>query len=342
MSNKSNMNRDLFVMDFVQFVSAPQTHAKRVRKIKKTMETCPTNLTETQWMKMWRGFYYAIWYSEMRKGGEELIEEMGSYQNESYLLSGFKSLAEDWNGIDAFRIDKYMFLMRHLLRNVIKQQIAALLEDKVLFENSPFLSEIKKAASSTSKSSDQTNGTTTTLERKSLVIDYIVTVASGSVGYFLHLCDIYMDELERCINELVEKDTDKSEVYYHMMIPFARKLSTITDERLRRSILKMFNQLFTEILLTASISMRVDTVSKFCDPLVEIASHTDSGKNRNCLYSLAERVRSQVQTLTSSQKDEKKALKRKVVGIDRKTKKVKYEVATTVPFVRSLVPLPLM
>lgn len=325
-------------MDFVQFVSAPQTHAKRVRKIKKTMETCPANLTETQWMKMWRGFYYAIWYSEMRKGGEELIEEMGSWENESYLLSGFKSLAEDWNGIDAFRIDKYMFMMRHMLRNVMKQQIAALLEDKILFENNPFLDGVKKA-SSTLKKNDKTNDTT--VERKTLVIDYILSVASSSVGFFLHLCDIYMDELEKNINELVNSDTAKSEIYYQMLIPFGRKLSSINDDRLRRSILKIFNQLFSEILITTSISLRVDTLSKFSDPLVEIASHTEAGKNRNSLYSLAEKTRSQVQTLTSARRDER-ALKRKVIGIDRKTKKVKYEVVSTVPFVRSLVPLPLM
>lgn len=346
MNPKKNLSRDLFVMDFVQFVSAPQTHAKRVRKIKKTMELVPSNLSETQWMKMWRGFYYAIWYSEMRKGGEELIVEMGGYQNAFYLLSGFKSLTESWGGIDAFRIDKYMFLIRHMLRNVMKQQISALLEDKVLFEGNLFLEELKKGASSKTATKSDGKGETVakpeSLTMKANVISYIASVTSNSIGFFLHVCDMYLDELENAITELEIETAVKNNIYFHMTIPFAKRLSTIQDDRLRRTIrANIFDKLFDEILFQQPIPQRIEGLSKFTEPLVEMASHTESGKNRNCLYSMADKVKSQVAALQCPIKDQVR-LKRKPIGIDRKTKKVKYEVGTRVPFARSLVPLPLM
>ena len=296
---------------------------------------CPANLTETQWMKMWRGFYYAIWYSEMRKGGEELIQEMGAYQNESYLLSGFKSLSEVWGGIDSFRIDKYMFLVRHMLRNVLKQQVIALLEGKLLFADNPFLSELKKNFES-KKNTDNSSV-------EAIVIDYIVSVTSNSVGLFLHICDIYIDELQKVLLELVkDDDVVKINMYYQMLFPFARRLATIQDERLRKSIrANIFNKLLDEVIIVKSISVQVDTLEKFLEPLTQVSAHTESGKNRNCLYSIADKVRSKVASLKCPEKVGVQ-LKRKAIGIDRKTKKIKYEIGTSVPFVRSLVPLPLM
>jgi len=341
MASKKHLDRDLFVMDFVQFVSSQQTHAKRVRKIKKTMELCPSNLTDTQWMKMWRGFYYAIWYSEMRKGGEELIEEMGNYQNGSYLLAGFKSLTQSWSGIDAFRIDKYMFLLRIMLRNVLKQQITALLVSETLFKDNPFMHEMKKGSQTKPKEPTEPIGEEADKSKEANVIDYIVQETSKSTGLFLHVTDIYVDELQAVVQELIDDDSHKANLYYAMLIPFGKRLSTIQDERLRKSIrMNIFDKLM-EQLISEPISIRSDTLSKFLDPLLEIASHTELGKNRNCLYSLVDKIRSKVSSLNSTTKDRVK-LKRRIIGVDRKTKKIKYEVGTSTPFVRSLVPLPLI
>ena len=316
MKIKSQLNRELFVMDFVQYISAPQTQAKRHKKLMKTLSMCPENLNEVQWMKMWRGFYYAIWYSEMQKGGQEMIEEMAKHKDGSFLLSGFKSMTEVWSGIDAFRIDKYMYLVRHLLHNVLYQQIDALQDGEPLFDGNLFL-----------KSQSPKVG----------VIDYIVNITSKSVGLFLHICDIFLDETVKCKN--IDLDT-KWETYFQLIIPFARILSTIQDDRLRNTIEKnIFDRLLNELLLNESIEIQTETLNKFAESITKIASQTESGKNRNCLYSIAEKYRSKNSMLKNRSKA---SIKRRIVGINPKTKKPKYELTTSVPFVRSLVPLPLL
>ena len=347
---KKNLNRDLFVIEFVRFVSSPQTHAKRVRKIKKTLQICPDNLNKIQWLKLWRGFYYSIWYTEMRKGGEELIEVIGSFQNGSFLLSGFKSLMESWSGIDSFRIDKYMFLIRIMLRNVLKQQITSLIKKEVLFENNNIFKEYKKNQKLKIQDSLKLIKNEKDDSIKNIpcfmfhvsVVDYIVSITSYSVGLFLHVCDIYLEELQKCVSELAVEDSSKALIYYEMVIPFAKQLSFTNDDRIRTSIREnIFDKLIDDLIINEAVSIRIDILNKFLTPLIEIACRTESGKNRICLYRILKKFRSKFSSLNSGP-DNIFNIKRKIVGIDHKTKKIKFETVTTTPFVRSIVPLPLI
>lgn len=193
---KNKTSNALFVVNFVQKVSAPQTHSKRLALLRKMMQNCPNDLTMIEWMQLWKGFYYIVWYEEMRKGGEELIIEMGSTDNGSFLMSGFKALTESWNGIDAFRIDKYMFLIRIMLRNCLRKQISAICNGEKLLENEIFMNDYRKNIANNVKRNDDDdneNEFDSFSKLKCDVIDYIVSITSKSIGLFLHICDIYLD-----------------------------------------------------------------------------------------------------------------------------------------------------
>lgn len=345
MNNKNKDVRDLFVIDFVQFVSSPQTHAKRVRKIRKAIQTCPSNLSELQWLKMWRGFYYAIWYTEMRKGGEELIEEMGGYSNADYLLSGFKSLSESWQGIDAFRIDKYMFCVRIMLRNIIEKQIQSLMQNSVLFEGNSFL----KRRNVPKGSSNETDKEILLLKQEqkidnvvcinSNVIDYILSVSNSSVGLFMHICDIYIEELKKFLTEDLSSNV-KCDIIHDMLVPFGKRLALIRDERLHKSIKKVFDE-FLELITAESITFRIDILKKLSNTLIEIASQIESVKNRVLVYSIGDTFKEKLNLLSSKSKDQPK-LKRKIIGFDRRNKRVKYQLTSSTPYARSIVPLPVI
>lgn len=337
MEIKSKEARDCFVVNFVQFVSAPQSHTKRLRKLRKTLELCPSNLSEIQWMKMWRGFYYAVWYAEMRKGGEEMIQEIAENNNPSFLLSGFMAMTKDWGGIDAFRIDKYMYLVRHMLRNVLQKQVSALQSNQLLFEK-----EIKKFSNMNSE--NLSNIETKLIEEEKAIqphvnikanaIDFILATTHFSVGLFIHISDIYLQEVETILDKM--DSTEKVQLYPDLLLPFAKWLSLVPDVRLLKSIKNIFYSFFKETLCQERTEIKLEILSNIEQPMKVIASHTASAKRRNVVYSIVDEIIKTKHNL----KTNSKCIKRKPVSIDRRTKKVKYELVATTPFVRSLVPLP--
>lgn len=342
-------SRDRFVIDFVQFVAAPQPHPKRLRRLRKTFANLPANLTHAQWLRLWRGFYYCVWYTEMRKGGEEMIEEMGAVQDLSYLLSGVDAISDSWQGIDAFRIDKYMFLMRHIFRNIITQQCAALLEDqKQLFESNciwrNFVNQrrLLVKGGGGGGDEDQKEGLSNKLESlsyKAKGVDFMVSRTSEkSIGLFLHLCDIFLEE----VNKVVEgrDHQTRTQLYVQMLSPFARPLGKLTDDRLRAAIInKVFNQLKDQVLVSEDIDLRRNVLEQLLEPLKAVAVLTEHGGRRREIYNLLESFEAKLEALKAEGERVLAKPKRRLVGMDR-NKRPRYEVYTDIPFVKSVVPLP--
>ena len=72
-------------------------------------------------MRLWKGLYYCFWMSDKPLIQEELAESIGSMvnsfgSNESAALlfaSCFMAtLAREWVGLDRWRMDKFMMLVR--------------------------------------------------------------------------------------------------------------------------------------------------------------------------------------------------------------------------------------
>ena len=332
---KNKTSNELFVLNFVQRVSAPQTHAKRLATLRKMMQNCPNDLTMIQWMQLWRGFYYIVWYEEMRKGGEELIIEMGSSDNGSFLMSGFKALAESWNSIDAFRIDKYMFLIRIMLRNCLQKQIQTVHnnnEQQKLFEHEIFLKNYRQSIVNQHR----------TLEIKADVIDYIISVTSQSIGLFLHICDIYLEELKLIVDEKID-EAARPQIYYELLLPFIQWLALINDDRLLKSMCdNIFNHLAKQTLLNESFIVRRIILKKMYETILNMNGFYSCTTPRNNDYrvKILDHYKQKLDEFDG--KTRNKTKRKVVIGLCRKTKRTKYETVTNTPFVRSIVPLPMM
>ena len=317
--------RDVFIMDFVHFVSSPQTSAKRLRKWNSVVKQCPENMIEEEWMRLWRGVYYIVWYEEMRKGGEEFITHIAEWDNPNFILFGFKSMAEFWGGIDAFRIDKYMFLARKMLIKLFK-----LLQDddiKSTFDSQQVLLEHKNKSKKIVH--DKINEL---IEEYSMrAIDYILTVASQSVGFTLHLLDIFVTELQSTVSDVTKQSL--------FLIPFIKRLSLVEDDRLRTFLnSKVFFPFITSTLgqhNTPQISAFVQELSKIAS---NIAAITEKGKNRTALYELSEFCKTSLEKIKKAHEG-KLPLKLKPTSFNRKRHRFRYEQITSVMYPKSLKPI---
>jgi hypothetical protein len=389
---KIKSKEELLVKSFVQSVSSPTTYTKRYKKVCQLLDSRPV-LTEEQWLYVWRGFYYSIWYSEMGKGCEQLAQTIGTCDDLSVILSGFKSLTNDWFGIDAFRVDKFMFLVRIMANNCLKLQLNYLLNkslveksietlDKSLDKKTDDLSNdnvvenegkveetveevndrnvelVDKNQKKSSKRKDRNNENSGKkfgkkkestkqeiefpVEMRAELIDNILTIVNSSVGLTLHLNDLFIDELIKVMNEFKTNWNvkQKFDVFFDMLLPFVKLLALTEDNRLRNSIKEeIFDRFKNEIIISESIDTRKSILEKFVEAMIAIGSVPQVCKrNRDAIYNIVRLYKSKINSLSSSN-DIKGVKRRKIVQKRGKHKKVKYEITSSTPFVRSIVPI---
>lgn len=76
--------------------------------------------------EIWESIFFALWFSEMGRGCEEIIAAVERACSSSYRLTkgGFNTIAKKWYGLDQYRVDKVSHLARHLLTVLINHQIS--------------------------------------------------------------------------------------------------------------------------------------------------------------------------------------------------------------------------
>lgn len=75
---------------------------------------------------IWESIFFALWYSEIGRGCEEIIAAVERACSTNYRLTrfGFKTIAQKWYGLDQYRVDKVSHLARHLLKVLVDHQIS--------------------------------------------------------------------------------------------------------------------------------------------------------------------------------------------------------------------------
>jgi len=72
-------------------------------------------------MRLWKGLYYCFWMSDKPLVQEELAEVIGSMTNcfgsnhssaFLFISSFMQTMGREWVGIDRWRMDKFMMLVR--------------------------------------------------------------------------------------------------------------------------------------------------------------------------------------------------------------------------------------
>ncbi|KIH60439.1 nucleolar protein,Nop52 [Ancylostoma duodenale] len=94
--------------------------------IKQQSATNP--FTEADMLRLCKGLHYVLWMQDKMLLQEELADRISQlllvFSNEEervlFIQSTFKSLAKEWNHIDRWRMDKFLMMMRRVLRVLFK------------------------------------------------------------------------------------------------------------------------------------------------------------------------------------------------------------------------------
>jgi len=153
--------------------TASETRGKAIQQTKKLLQD--TEFSYFDYLKISKAlfyseFYLGVWMADGVEYQEALSEDIASWVDNvknkwAWLQSFLETMRVNWDGIDKFRIDKYMYLARLLLREAFKHA----LEDPTQW--SQILTQC--------------------LERSQ---------AKGLAMSF-HLADIYLEEMPDCQNE---------------------------------------------------------------------------------------------------------------------------------------------
>ncbi|KAH9845501.1 ribosomal RNA-processing protein 1 homolog-like protein [Teratosphaeria destructans] len=79
-----------------------------------------TPFTPLDLLKLWKGLYYSMWMSDKPLNQQRLVRDLADLvdvlrteENVLGFLEAFwKTMAREWGGIDALRMDKYLYLVR--------------------------------------------------------------------------------------------------------------------------------------------------------------------------------------------------------------------------------------
>lgn len=166
-----------------------ETALDLLKKYLVSKSSAQLNLEELK--KLWKGLYFSMWFCDRARPQERLAENLGALFSETIPLSRFTDFIEafwtvmirEWPTIDQWRIDKFYLLIRRVLRHNFIRLNTEKWNPKAVND---FLHVYEKLV----LSGDQ---------KVSVALPY-------------HLCDIYLDELERVMfnktEESVEDDTD--------------------------------------------------------------------------------------------------------------------------------------
>ncbi|KAI1309410.1 Ribosomal RNA processing protein 1 -like protein [Halotydeus destructor] len=250
---KLNTKRDALVKGFIQKVSTPTTTEKRLKGISNLLKNATTlNFNHEEAMCIWKGLFYAVWYTEMGKGCEELIDVIatGCRNCPTLFVAGFETLAAEWFGLDYIRIDKFQHFARHMLRSLFRLEVE--------------------------------------LEEKGSLTQIVIEKTIPSVGLLYHLLAIYIEELLLVNLEKIRERDNKIATILATLRPFTAILASDSDNRTTSSIVKeIYREAILEFRKRESPELLDQFLSDSSKELLLKGSNPDvPAKNRKILYDL--------------------------------------------------------
>lgn len=294
--SREQTKRDAAIKKFIQRICTPVSGDKRLHAIEQffaASQHVVFDATESQ--HLWKGLFYAIWYTEMGKGCEEIIHTISSACHTRFhvLMAGFNCLATEWGNIDAIRLDKFAFFARNMLRAALRFDVSH--------------SE----------------------HRKGHVIRLILDAIRSCLGLLYHITDIYVEELLAVISPIKFKERkEKSLLLHRMLIPFVAIMMTDNDARTLKSV---EHDILTETVSALEdegdiYSLRRYLVRMARTLIKQGARREVHQRNRAHLYKSAELLRNKLSELKHARRHrtESSATKRKSSATEhRKAKRVR-------------------
>lgn len=216
---------------FAQKLAAndPILRNRAVKKLQKWLKLRSDQLSQDEILRIWKGLHYCFWMSDKPLIQEELAETIGhlihcfnagSDQGLMFAEAGLITEGREWVGIDQWRMDKFMMLLRRLLRQIF----AFLAKDK--------WSKVK--------------------EISGIFSSRVISNSSTTLGFRLHFTDIFLEELAKIAGENIE-----SKIILEFIEPFAKELAEGSDERLAKHIIE---RIFQYLMRQSDIGIATEEV----------------------------------------------------------------------------------
>ncbi|SPP85767.1 ribosomal RNA processing protein 1 homolog [Drosophila guanche] len=105
---------------------------RQMRKLRKFFElraNTTFSFTEDDFMRIWKGLYYNMWMSDKPLVQEELAEQLAQLVDSFggntdcsllYFSAFMRTMCQEWFGIDQWRMDKFLMLVRRMLRYILR------------------------------------------------------------------------------------------------------------------------------------------------------------------------------------------------------------------------------
>ncbi|KAG5866189.1 hypothetical protein JTB14_000006 [Gonioctena quinquepunctata] len=180
--------------------------AKALKNLKYWFETRSKTMpfTNDDFQRIWKGLFYCMWMSDKPLVQEDCADKISKLVHaltlESSLLffrAGLTILSNEWIGIDQLRIDKFLMLVRRLLR----EMLIVLKNNKLNTKNIQQFGDVLS---------------NTLLHVKT----------SPPLGLFMHFVEIFMEELAKVTGGKIH-----SECVIEFLRPFIRNMASSADGR---------------------------------------------------------------------------------------------------------------
>lgn len=173
--------------------------------------------TDKDCMRLWKGLFYSMWMSDKPLPQENLANKISALLHAfdrievslQFFAAFLNTMALEWNGIDQWRIDKFMMLVRKVTREMIRR----------ILQNSCNEDDI-----------DQLN---TTLKKTVLGTGHVPR------GLFMHFTELYFEEVAKLSNGEIS-----TESVTKLLAPFMFYVASQSDYKLIQFVVRhVFNHL---------------------------------------------------------------------------------------------------
>lgn len=217
---------------------------KQLKKLQKWLtlrSKSSFSFTEEDFMCLWKGLYYNLWYADKPLVQEQIADRMGqllySFDGNIQLSIDFfnaflKTMNNEWFGIDRWRMDKFLMLVRRMLRHIFqilksvkwsaemveifnKHTSAALLSDDVVAKGLTyhyldiFLEELAKVS----------NGSITAADLNQFLVPFAKYLITQKEFDLIHHCRIRIFHHLLYQSELGREYSDKFNAWKEMGFP---------------------------------------------------------------------------------------------------------------------------
>ncbi|XP_030561962.1 ribosomal RNA processing protein 1 homolog [Drosophila novamexicana] len=182
---------------------------RQIRKLRKWFQLRAVSsfpFTEDDFMRIWKGLYYNVWMSDKPLVQEDLAEQLAQMVDSfggntacslAYFSAFMRTMCQEWFGIDQWRMDKFLMLVRRMLRYMLR-----------LLKKSKWSADLIQAFNVSMQQS-------------------VLAEQPKSRGLTMHYMDVFFEELAKAANE--EITADQVNLFLR---PFVHYVGTQRDAKL--------------------------------------------------------------------------------------------------------------